>query len=114
MKKLLDPHYKSFFFLFLFFLQSYLVQAAAPTTAASNFSFATINGTSISLNFTKGNGDGRLIIIRRDNPVSYAPVNGSVYTASPDYGAGTQVRAGEYIVYNGTGSSVTITALSPN
>ncbi|RYZ29830.1 MAG: T9SS type A sorting domain-containing protein [Chitinophagaceae bacterium] len=114
MKQLLDLHYKSFFFLFLFFLHSHLVQAAPPTTAASNFSFTTISGTSISLNFTKGNGDGRIIIIRRDNPVSYTPVNGSVYTASTDYGAGTQVKTGEYVVYNGTASSLTITALSPN
>lgn len=77
---------------------------APPTTAASNVTFApTLSNAAI--NWTNGNGGRRYVVVNTTNsftdPVGTAPVTV----------AGTAYTSGEQIVYDGTGSSVTITGL---
>ena len=40
------------------------------------------------------------------------PYAGNTYTANATFGLGTQLGTGNYVVYNGTGTSVNITALT--
>ena len=42
-----------------------------------------------------------------------APVNGTGYAANARFGAGAAVAADEYVVYGGSGTSVTVTGLVP-
>ena len=44
-----------------------------------------------------------------------APANNSTYTANTVFGSGSQIGStGWYCIYNGTGSSVTVTSLNAN
>ncbi|MFM9007650.1 MAG: beta strand repeat-containing protein, partial [Bacteroidota bacterium] len=80
---------------------------------ASAISFGTISGNSIEVNTSGGDGAKRIIVIRQGSAVNFTPtdavavsgVNSSFTTAS-DQGAGNKV------VYNGTGNTVTVTGLS--
>lgn len=84
----------------------------APTTASSNLTFSAPSTTSLQLNWTLGNGSSR-IIIARDGAVSTAtPSNLSTYTANNDFSAAPAIGDGK-VVYNGNGSSATITGLLP-
>jgi len=87
---------------------------AAPTVQATNVTFTGTTTTSTTANWTNGNGSSRAVFISNSSTGSPAPVNGTSYTANAAYSSGTQIGAsGWYCVYNGTGSTVNITGLSP-
>lgn len=79
---------------------------AAPFTQASNVSFTPGLGQFV-VNFTAGSGTRRIVVVS-DSPIN-DPVNvesgGAAITAAAAY------AGGEQIVYDGTGSSVTVTAI---
>jgi hypothetical protein len=108
---------KPIFTLLTFTLLAYLNPAKAhgyfapPTTVAINLVATATDGNQISLSFTAGNGARRIIVARKDNPVTAVPVNGVNYNASNSFGAGNQIAPGEYVVFNNTGSSAAITNL---
>jgi hypothetical protein len=57
--------------------------------------------------------DEILVVGRKDNAVTFVPAgDGSAYTASANFGAGSEVLPGQYAVYRGTGATVTITSLN--
>ncbi len=84
-----------------------------PTVNASNIQFTNLTGTSVDVSWTNGNGTGRLLIARQGAPVADFPFDGTNYTAASVFGtAGTQIGSG-YVLYNGTGNSVSISGLTP-
>lgn len=83
----------------------------APTTNASDITFSNVTKTSVTVNWTNGNGGNRLLAIRPDNPINEFPLDGIDYSGNADYGAAGVVDADVKIVYNGTGNSVTVTGL---
>jgi RHS repeat-associated protein len=90
-------------------------QVVEPTQGPS-ISPTGATATTISLTISKGNGQGRIVAIApspHQYPVPISVVNGTFYTASATYGQGS-VQGNGYTVYNGTGTSVTITGLTPN
>lgn len=86
-----------------------------PTTNASNINFTGINYTSATINFTVGNGSNTLVAVDdlTDGSNLSSPVDGTSYTASTTYGSGSSLNGNNRVVYNGTGSSVTVTNLLP-
>ena len=72
-----------------------------------------VTTTSLTLNWTNGNGENRIVVLREANPVSFIPVDGTTYTANADFNAGTDVGTNEKVVYNGNGSTVDVTGLTP-
>ena len=86
--------------------------ATQPTVQASNLSFANVTQTQFDMTWTAGNGTNRLVIIRAGGDVNADPADGSSYTASTVFGGGSQVGAGNYVVYNGSGTTVTVTGLT--
>ncbi|MDP1728292.1 MAG: T9SS type A sorting domain-containing protein, partial [Bacteroidota bacterium] len=66
----------------------------------------------ITLNFTKGNGMRRIVIIRANAPVNENPADTGFYNANPVFGTGSQIGSGNFVVYADTGSSVKITGLT--
>ncbi len=84
----------------------------APTTQASNVLFSAISTTSATISCTAGNGALRIFVVRSGGAVTANPGNNATYTANAVFGLGSQVGAGNYAVYKGTGTSVTITGLS--
>ena len=86
--------------------------AAAPTVAASN-ALPTTTGNSMTLKWTNGNGENRLVVVKKNTNVLAAPVDLSVYPANAVFKSGSQIAVDEYVVYAGNGSSVTVTGLTP-
>jgi len=83
-----------------------------PGTQASSFSIGSVSNNSISIGWGRGNGDN-VIVIAKAGSAPTNPVNCTSYTANANYGSGSSVGGG-YCVYNGTGSSATVTGLTAN
>jgi len=86
----------------------------SPTTQASNISFPVIATTnSINLNWTNGNGNGRILVARQGSPVTGFPVNNQFYTANNFFGSGSDLGGGSYVVDNGSCCGTTVFSLVP-
>ena len=97
-----------------FFAMATAVPCSAPTTQASNITFGTVTTSTIPVNWTNGNGTYRIVVAKSGSTPSGTPVDGTVYTANAAFGSGSTIATGEYVVYNGSASTVTVTGLSKN
>ncbi|HMR90363.1 MAG TPA: choice-of-anchor D domain-containing protein [Saprospiraceae bacterium] len=84
----------------------------SPTTPPSAFSASNIGTTSMDIAWTNGNGDNTLVVARAGSAVNADPMSGSTYTADASFGNGSQIGTGNYVVYNGTGSTVSVSNLT--
>lgn len=84
---------------------------AEPTTAASAITFSSLDTTSYTVGWTRGDGDYVLVVARQGSAPA-DPTDTTVYTADAAFGSGQTTAAGSYVVYKGTGTSVPVTALS--
>jgi|GEM_PF-687541 len=82
-----------------------------PTKQATSFSATALTENSMTLNWTRGNGSNVMVVARAGSAVNYDPDNETSYTANSVFGAGSQLGTGNFVVYNGTGTTVNITAL---
>jgi uncharacterized repeat protein (TIGR01451 family) len=80
-----------------------------PNIQATSFMVTGTTATTASISWVRGNGDNVLVIARAGTPPT-DPTNGTGYVANPIYGSGAAVGGG-FAVYNGTGTSVTVTGL---
>jgi hypothetical protein len=90
-------------------------QQTEPATQASSPVFSSVTTTSMTLSWTSGDGDRRLVIARQGSAVATDPTdNTGTYAANNDWNnntpSGTPIGAG-FVVYDGTGSSVTLNNL---
>jgi CubicO group peptidase (beta-lactamase class C family) len=83
-----------------------------PIQNAGNISFSDIKAQAVTVNWTNGNGNGRLLLAREATPVSKFPIDGTSYTADNAFG-NVSLGSGNYIVYSGNGNSVTVNNLIP-
>jgi|GEM_PF-2059363 len=84
--------------------------AAEPTTP-STLTASEVTTSSVQLNLTGSTGTKHLVLARLTTAVNATPVDATTYLADAAFGAGTQLGIGNYVVYAGTGSSVTVTGL---
>ncbi len=82
-----------------------------PTTVSSAITFTNPASTSLGISWTNGNGASHLVVVRSGAAIATDPTDGISYTASATFASGTAIGAG-YVVYNSTGSSVTVTGLT--
>lgn len=85
--------------------------ASEPTTDASASVFSNVGCGSLDLSWTNGNGANRIVVMST-SPIAGTPTDGTNYTANADFGSGATIAAGEFVVYNGAGTSVSITGLA--
>lgn len=86
----------------------------APTTQAFNLVFSDVQNVNFTVNWTNGNGSARAVFVKQTNTGTSSPTNNTTYTANSIFGSGSQIGvSGWYCVYNGTGTNVTVTNLSP-
>lgn len=91
------------------------LSCTAPTTQASSFSSSSVSNFSGTVNWVRGNGTaGVIVVARQGSAVNADPVSGTTYTANAAFGSGSQIGTGNYVVYNGTGTSVNVTGLLEN
>lgn len=79
---------------------------AAPSTQASNISIISVTPTTIKIGCTNGNGNNRIVVINTTNSFTN-PVNDYYPTANVNYAG-----SGQQVIYNGAGSSITVTVPS--
>lgn len=84
---------------------------AKPSIAATNFLVTNNSNTNITLNWKSGNGNRRMVLLKAGNAVNSFPLDSNYYTANADLSLAPQIGTGNYIVYNGTGSSITLSNL---
>lgn len=83
----------------------------APSTNVSNLTVTKTGPTTVDLSWTNGNGDGRIVVATESNSITTFPDDGVSYTANAAFGAGQNLGNNTYVVYAGTGSSVSLTNL---
>jgi hypothetical protein len=87
----------------------------SPSNQATSFTSSSITSSSATVGWTRGNGTaGVLVVARANGAVNADPTNGTTYTANAAFGSGNQIGTGNYVVYKGTGTSVSVTGLSPS
>jgi len=95
------------------FLTGTCSTVSAPTIQTINMTFSNITGNSVVANMTAGNGARRLVLIREGSPVNEDPVDLHSYGGTNVFGTGTQIGAGNYVVYSSSGSSTSFGNLQP-
>lgn len=87
--------------------------ATVPTVPASIGLVQNVDGNKLTLKWTNGNGERRLVVMRKDSPVSFVPAAATSYTANNSFGAGTDLGNGQFAVFSSNGNTVDISNLSP-
>lgn len=95
------------------FLTGSQATVTTPVTQSSGLTISAVTGNSMTLNWTNGDGFGRMVVMKAGSAVDSNPVDLTTYSASPNFGFGTQLGSGNYVVYRGTANSVTISNLQP-
>ncbi len=88
--------------------------ANEPTTQATNLIFSSVTSSSITASWTNGNGATRVVLVRATGAVNSDPLDGTPYAANAAFGTGDQIGSGNFVVFSGTGNSVTVTNLAAN
>jgi endonuclease/exonuclease/phosphatase family metal-dependent hydrolase len=88
------------------------ISCILPTAAATSLNFTSIENSEMTLDWTNGDGFRRIVIAREGAAVSFSPANTNTYEANSVFSDGTDLGSGNICVYNGTGSTVTVTGLS--
>lgn len=84
-----------------------------PTLPSKNIVFTKIGKDTLSMSWTPGNGEKRIVVIRKDSAVNALPVIGTTYAGNSRYGMGDSLGTGTYVVLAGTENTALITGLSP-
>ncbi|MHC4882908.1 MAG: hypothetical protein ACYTCV_09955 [Planctomycetota bacterium] len=73
-----------------------------PSTQASAVGFADVRYSMMAINWTRGDADGVIVIVRQGSAVNAAPVDGTEYTANPSFGdPSSEIGTGNYVIYVG-------------
>ena len=84
-----------------------------PVNEASSVVFANTGSNKTDISWTNGTGTSRAVFVKASSTGTAEPANNTSYTANTVFGSGSQIgNTGWYNVYNGTGSSVTVTGLT--
>jgi hypothetical protein len=87
--------------------------ATEPVTQASEIVFSNITSSEIQLDWTSGSGERRIVVAREGNAVTQNPADGSTYNASSVFGSGDDLGSSNFVVYDGTSNSITVSGLQP-
>lgn len=96
---------KNYLLIISFFILSTLF-GAKPTVPASQLYISNKTCTSMTLNWTSGNGAARLLIVREDLACNFTPADSVVYIANSNFKGSNEyptTGGGNYILYNGGG-----------
>lgn len=66
----------------------------------------------MSVSWTNGDGDRRLVLIRADSAVDGVPADGQRYAADSVFGQGDELGSGNWVAFDGPGSGVVVTGLT--
>lgn len=75
---------------------------------------ALMQGSKAQINWTNGGGTGRIVIAKLGSPIQTAPTHGINYNAHSTFGVGDLIGTDQYVVYNGSDSTCTLTGIDLN
>ena len=84
--------------------------ATEPTVQASNITFPKVAAQSMRIQWTPGNGEGSIVVLRTGAKIE--PLDSTDYTANPDFTLGEDIGSGNIVVYKGSGSVVVVNGLT--
>lgn len=87
------------------------IACSSPTIMATSFTSSDITSNSMTIGWTRGNGDNVLVTVKESSSIDFDPISGNDYTANSLFKSGSLVGNNVYAVYKGTGNSVTVTGL---
>lgn len=79
-----------------------------PTAPASNDVVEDRDGNKFTLKWNNGDGAKRIVVMKAGSSVSFVPDAGLDYPAEAEFGTGADLGGGQFVVFNGTGSSVEV------
>ncbi|HEX2683353.1 MAG TPA: T9SS type A sorting domain-containing protein, partial [Ferruginibacter sp.] len=85
---------------------------ATEPTVQSTITIGAVTNSTVVVNFGGGNGTRRILLARLATPVNSDPVDGTTYTANANFGSGSQIGTGNYVVYDGIGNTQLVTGLT--
>ena len=83
-----------------------------PSVSSKYFISSNISNTSMTIGWTRGNGDSVLVVARKKSTQYGYPFYGYSYTANSVFGLGSQLGVDNYVVYKGVDTLVNITGLT--
>jgi hypothetical protein len=95
-------------------INSVVTPVAEPTTSATTVTFTSITPNSVRVQWTSGNGAGRLVVARQGAAVNQVPADQIAYTANPNFTLGQEITAGSgnRVVYSANSNFVDISGLT--
>lgn len=95
--------------------EDYLVtidtMVSVPTIQAAGVTAMNVTNNTVDLSWTRGDGNACIVVGKPSAASLTDPTDGLSYNASPIYGYGESIGAG-YVLYNGTGTSITVGGLA--
>ena len=88
--------------------------AIEPTAQVTGINFSSVTSTGFTINWSpavSGGGTNHLVIVKASSDITSDPVDGSSYSANTLLGGGSSIGGGS-VVYNSTGTSVSVTGLA--
>ena len=92
----------------------FTASTSEPSTQASAISFSLVGVNGMTVSWTPGDGANRVVVARAGGAVDDDPDDAATYAADANFGDGDEIGTGNFVVFNGSGSSVPVTGLSPD
>ena len=86
------------------------LSVVAPTIQDKIIYFTNVTPTSMTVNWSAGNGTSRLLVASQSAPLNTLPSDGTLYTSNLNFGSGSTIGNG-YAIYNGTDHVAAVTGL---
>ncbi|NLG36292.1 MAG: hypothetical protein GX548_13165, partial [Lentisphaerae bacterium] len=85
---------------------------AGPSVQATNITISGIFEVSMTgIDWTDGDGTSRLLVVKAGGAVDSFPVDGTTYSYSTNFGSGSEIGTGNYVVWEGAGRPERISSL---
>jgi hypothetical protein len=81
----------------------------APTVQSSNMTFTSVAASSMTVNWTIGDGTRRILVGKQGSPVNANPVDLTAYSPSSSFGLGSQIGTGNFVVSTNSTTNVSLT-----
>lgn len=90
-----------------------LLSAQEPSTQGSSLTVSNLGSGTLTLSWTGGDGANTIILAKSGSAVDSDPVDNTSYTAD-QFGSGTQIGVGNFVVFSGSANTALIQGLSAN
>ncbi|MDX2068849.1 MAG: serine hydrolase [Haliscomenobacter sp.] len=87
---------------------------AAPIQAAKDLRLTQNAGSKVTLEWEKGSGTRRLLVLRKGNTLGNFPVDGTSYLADSAFQKGSKLSTDAFVVYNANGNKINVSGLELN